>query len=56
MVVGSLAVEVEIVLDEDDGLGAGEVCIGQVLQDMSVVNGRVAIGGRKSLAAKVGKH
>ena len=32
----SLAVDVKIVLDQDDGLGVGEVEIGQFLQDVSV--------------------
>ena len=32
----SLAVDVKIILDQDDGLGVGEVEIGQFLQDVSV--------------------
>jgi hypothetical protein len=38
-----LAVDGEIVLDEDDGLGVGEVKIGLFLQDVSVVHGGVAL-------------
>ena len=34
---------VEIVLDQNDGLGVREVEIGQVFQDVSVVHGGVAI-------------
>ena len=33
----------EIVLDQNDGLGVGEVEVGQVFQDVSVVHGGVAI-------------
>jgi hypothetical protein len=36
-------VDVEIVLDQDDGLGVGEVDVGQVFQDMSIIHGGVAI-------------
>ena len=36
--------DVEIVLDQNDLLGACEVEIGQILQDVSVVDGGVAIG------------
>ena len=36
--------DVEIVLDQNDLLGACEVEIGQILQDVSVVHGGVAIG------------
>ena len=39
-----LAVDVEIVLDQDDGSGVGEVDIGQIFQDVSVVHGGMAIG------------
>ena len=35
--------DVEIVLDENDGLGVGEVKIRQVFQDVSIVRGGVAI-------------
>src|ERR1035441_6897899 len=35
---------VEIVLDQYDGLGVGEVAIGQFFQDVSVVHGGMAIG------------
>ena len=35
--------DVEIVLDQNDGLGVGEVDIGQVLQGASVIHGSVAI-------------
>jgi hypothetical protein len=37
-------VNVEIVLDQYDGLGVGEVAIGQFFQDVSVIHGGVAIG------------
>jgi hypothetical protein len=37
-------VDVEIILDQDDGLGVGEVDIGQFLQDVSVIHRGVAIG------------
>jgi hypothetical protein len=37
-------VDVEIVLDQNDGSGVGEVNIGQVFQDVSVVHGGMAIG------------
>jgi hypothetical protein len=36
--------DVEIVLDQDDCLGAGEVEIGQVFQDMRIIDGGMAIG------------
>ena len=36
--------DVEIVLDQDDGPCAGEMEIGQVFQDMGVIHGGVAIG------------
>jgi hypothetical protein len=36
-------VDVEIVLDENDGLGVREVTIRQVFQDVGVVHGSVAI-------------
>ena len=36
--------DVEIVLDQNDGLGVGEVSIGQFFQDVSVVHGGMAIG------------
>src|SRR5450631_2348587 len=39
-----LAVDVEIILDQDNGPGVGEVDIGQVFQDVSVVHGGMAIG------------
>src|SRR5438046_1149851 len=39
----SLGVNVEIVLDQNDGLGAREVDIGQVFQDMSIIHGGMAI-------------
>jgi hypothetical protein len=38
------AVDVEIVLDENDRSGVGEVAIGQLFQDVSVVHGGMAIG------------
>ena len=34
---------VEVVLDENNDLGGGEASIGEVLQDMSVIHGGVAI-------------
>src|SRR6267378_1673447 len=36
--------DVEIVLNQNNGLGVREVDIGQVLQDVSVVHGGMAIG------------
>ena len=36
--------DVEIVLDQNDGAGVDEMDIGQVFQDMSVVHGGMAIG------------
>ena len=36
--------DVEIVLDQDDDLGVGEVRIGQLFQDMSIIHGGVAVG------------
>ena len=44
LIEGSLAVDVEVVLDQDDDLGVGEVGIGELFQDMSIVHGGVAIG------------
>ena len=35
--------DVEIVLDQGDGLGAGEVDIGQLFQDVSIIYSGVAI-------------
>jgi hypothetical protein len=37
-------VDVEIVLDQHDGLGVREVAIGQILQDARIVNGGVTVG------------
>jgi hypothetical protein len=37
-------VDVEVVFDQDDDLGVGEVSIGEILQDMSIIHGGVAIG------------
>ncbi len=37
----------EIVLDQDDGLGVGEMAVGQVLQDVSIVDDGAAIGDRE---------
>jgi len=37
-------VDVEVVLDEHDGLGLGEAAIGQILQDVRIVDGGVAVG------------
>ena len=37
---------VEIVLDQHDGLGVREVAIGQIFQDVSVVDGGVAVRHR----------
>ena len=39
-----LAVDIEIVLDQNDGPGVGEMDIGQVFQDVSVVHGGMAFG------------
>src|SRR5215468_2308496 len=39
----SLAVDAEIVLDQNDGLGVREVDVGQVFQDASVIHGGMAI-------------
>ena len=36
--------DVEIVLKQNNGPGAGEVDVGQVFQDVSVVHGGMAIG------------
>ena len=44
-----LAVDVEVVLDEHDGLGLREVAIGQILQDMRIVDGGVALAGKPML-------
>jgi len=38
-----LAVGAEIVLDQNDALGVGEVDVGQVFQDASVIHGGMAI-------------
>ena len=38
-VEGSLAMDTEIVLDQNDSLGVSEVDVGQVLQDKLVVSG-----------------
>src|SRR5712671_597612 len=52
-----LAVDVEIVLDQYDGLGVGEVAIGQFFQDVSVVHGSMAIGNLDMAPAfERGKH
>src|SRR6266436_9806376 len=34
----SLAVDVEILLDQDDGLGVGEVDMGQIVLDVSIIH------------------
>src|SRR6266566_8319499 len=39
----SLAVDAEIVLDQNDSLGVREVDVGQVFQDASVIHGGMAI-------------
>src|SRR6266699_6444551 len=39
----SLAVDAEIVLDQNDGLGVREVDVGQIFQDASVIHGGMAI-------------
>ena len=39
-----LAVDVEIILDEHDGLGVGKMDVGQVLQDLGIVGRGMAIG------------
>ena len=36
--------DIEIVLDQNDGPGVGEMDIGQVFQDVSVVHGGMAFG------------
>ena len=38
-----LAVDIEIVLDQHDGLDVREVAISQILQDVSIVYGSVAV-------------
>ena len=43
LIEGSLAVDVEIVLDQDDGLGVGKVSIGEVFEDVSVIDRGVAV-------------
>ena len=49
--------DVEIILDQDDGLGVGEVDIGQFLQDVSVIHRGVAIGDLDvAPALERGKH
>ena len=53
----SLAVDAEIILDQDDGLGVGEVDIDQFLQDVSVIHRGVAIGDLDVAPAfERGKH
>jgi hypothetical protein len=37
-------VGVEIILDQDDGFGLREVDIGQVFQNMGVIDGGAAVG------------
>jgi hypothetical protein len=37
-------VDVEIILDQNNGHGVGEVDIGQVFQDVSVIHGGMPIG------------
>jgi hypothetical protein len=49
-------VDIEIVLDHDDGLGAREVTIGQVFQDVSVVHGGMAIRDFEAPAFERCKH
>ena len=36
-------VDIEVVLDQDNDLGGGEVSIGEVLQDVSIIDRGVAI-------------
>ncbi len=43
LVERSFTVDVKIVLDQNNDLGGGEVSIGEVLQDMSVIHGGVTI-------------
>src|SRR5208283_1884324 len=43
LVERSFAVDVKVVLDQNNDLGGGEVSIGEVLQDMSVIHGGVTI-------------
>jgi hypothetical protein len=50
-------VDVEIILDQHDGLGVGEVVIGQFFQDVRVIHGGMAIGGFDMASAfERGKH
>ena len=44
LVKRSRAVDIEIVLDENDLRGAGKVMIGQFFQHLSIVDGSMAIG------------
>jgi hypothetical protein len=39
----SLAVDVEVVLNQDNDLGVGKVRIGKVFEDVSIIHGGVAI-------------
>src|SRR5262249_60810003 len=48
LVERGLAVDIEIVLDEHDGLGVREVDIGQFLEDVRIVDGGVAGGSLDS--------
>jgi hypothetical protein len=52
LVEGGLGVDVEVVLEEDDGRGVGEVEIGQVLEDVGVIHRGVAPG--ESLQVNIG--
>lgn len=40
----SPAVDIEIILDQNDGLGIGEVSIGEVFEDVSVIDRGMAVG------------
>ena len=53
----TIAVDVEIVLDQNDGLCVGEVEIGQIFQDVRIVHGGVAIRDfNMAPAFERGKH
>jgi hypothetical protein len=38
VIEGSVAVDVEIILDQYDGLGVGKVSIGEVFENVSVID------------------
>jgi hypothetical protein len=47
----SLAVDIEIVLDQNDGLGAGKMRVGKVFEDVSVIDRSMAVGDLVGTAA-----